>query len=530
MTGEILTMRWLRWLFVVLLVVAAAPKYASAQDDVITGNLVGPDKKPIVGARVEVVSMETEIVRSGLSDAKGRYFILFPDGGGRYILRITYLGMTDIVKQIQRSGDEEMIMNNYTMAEGAVSLGAITATTTRAVNEQQAGRTGEQTTALTQEQLNRLPLPDLDAATIALLTAGVTGTGADSVSGKLGFSVAGMSDVLNQVVIDGVVQGSGGGTTPEEGIRRTTVTTSTFDASKGGFAGGQVTQSSARGNNRKAGSFSYRLDADALQVNAGATTSAFTKNNFGGSWGGPLKLNKLFYNTSFQLTREVDHRFALQADDPLAAIRAGVAVDSINRFVSIASNALGTPIIGQTGPYNQFVDQLSLQGRVDWNINQSRTNSSTLSLRGNYSNNNQDSTRISTLDISDHGGESARHNYSLGSTWSARFANNFTNNLNGSFSENKSGSVGYSTLPEGRVRVTSQFEDGTAQTSTLSFGGNRSFPTDAYSRDLQLTDDLSFLAHMGAQVHRLKVGGNVQNTRNIDRSSNNIFGSYSFNS
>src|SRR4051812_48149685 len=139
-------MRWLRWLFVVLLVVAAAPKHASAQDDVITGTVTGPDKRPIVGARVEAVSMESEIVRSGLTDAKGRYFILFPDGGGRYILRITYLGMADIIKQIQRSGDEEMILNNYTMAEGAVTLGAITATTTRAVNEQQAGRTGEQST------------------------------------------------------------------------------------------------------------------------------------------------------------------------------------------------------------------------------------------------------------------------------------------------------------------------------------------------------------------------------------------------
>src|SRR3954466_13166224 len=133
-------MRWLRCLFVVLLVVAAVPKHASAQDDVITGTIWTPDKKPIVGARIEVVSVETEIVRSGLSDAKGRYFILFPDGGGRYILRITYLGMADVIKTIQRSGDEEMILNNITMQEGAVTMGAITATTTRAVNEQNAGR------------------------------------------------------------------------------------------------------------------------------------------------------------------------------------------------------------------------------------------------------------------------------------------------------------------------------------------------------------------------------------------------------
>lgn len=521
-------MRLLRWLFVVLLVVAAVPKSVSAQDDVITGTVKGPGGAAIVGARVEVVSIESEITRSGVTDGKGRYLILFSDGGGRYILRITYLGMSDVIKTISRSGDEELLLNNISMATGAIQLGALTGTATRAVNEQQAGRTGEQTQTLTQDQLNRLPLPDLDAATIALLTAGVTGTGADSVSGRLGFSIAGMSDLLNQVVVDGVIQGAGGGS-PEEGIRRTSVTTSTFDAAKGGFAGGQVSQSTARGNNRQAGSFSYQLDADALQVNAGATSNAFTKNNFGGSWGGPIKANRLFYNTSFQLTRTNNHLFALQANDPIAATRAGVAVDSINRFVGLLGGKFGSPV-DQGGKYNQVNDELRLQGRMDWNINQSRTNSQTLSLRGNMNTSGQDSTRISTLDISDHGGESSRKGFTLGGTLSSRLANNWTNNVNASFTENTSSSVGFSELPEGRVRVTSEFEDGTRQTSTLSFGGNRAFPTDAYSRDLQLTDDLSFLAHVGAQVHRLKVGGSLQNTRNIDRSASNILGSFTFNS
>ena len=517
-------------MFVVLLFTAAVPMAVSAQDDVITGTITGPDGKPVVGARVEAVSIETEIVRSGVSDAKGRYFILFADGGGRYILRVTYLGMADIIKTIQRSGDEDLIMNNLTMAQGAISLGSVTGTTTRAVNEQQAGRTGEQGRDLSQQDLARLPLPDLDPATIALLAAGVTATGADSVSGRLGFSVAGMSDLLNQVVVDGVVQGAGSGA-PEEGIRRTQVVTNTFDASRGGFAGGQVSQSTARGNNRKAGSFSYRLDADALQMNAGATTSSFTNNNFGGSWGGPIKTNKLFYNTSFQLTRRVDHRFALQGDDPLAAIRAGVAIDSINRFVGIVGNQFGTPLEqNQLGPYNQLRDDLRLQGRIDWNITQGRTNSHTASFRGNMNVSNQDSTRISTLDISDHGGESESNGFTLGGSLSSRFLSNFTNNVNMSFTEHKNESLGYAELPEGRVRVTSQFDDGTSQTSTLSFGGNRAFPTEAYSRDLQLSDDLSFLAHVGSSVHRMKVGGSLRNTRNIDRSANNILGSYTFNS
>ncbi|MEO5510522.1 MAG: TonB-dependent receptor [Longimicrobiales bacterium] len=521
-------MRSIRWLFVVLFLVAL-PKLVSAQDDVITGTVKGPGGNPVVGARVEVVSIESEITRTGITDGKGRYFVLFADGGGRYILRITYLGLADVIRTLQRSGDEELILTNITMQTGAINLGSVTGTTTRAVNAQQAGRTGEQTRELSAEQLARLPLPDLDPSTIALLAAGVTGTGADSISGRLGFSVAGMSDLLNQVVVDGVIQGAGGGA-PEEGIRRTSVTTSTFDASKGGFAGGQVTQSSARGNNRKAGSLNYRYDNDALQIGAAATTNSFSNSNLGGSWGGPILTNKLFYNTSFQFGRKVDHRFALQADDPDAAIRAGVAIDSINRFLNLVAGKLGGPVVGQTGPYNQFTNDVRLQGRVDWNINQGASGSQTMSLRANGNFSGQDSTRISTLDLADHGGESDSNGFTLGGTLSSRMANNWTNNVNMSLTERNNSSVGYIEMPEGRVRVTSMFEDGTSATNTLVFGGNRSFPSEAYTRDLQLTDDLSFLQHVGTQVHRLKVGGSLQKTKAIDRSANNIFGAFSFNS
>ena len=41
-------MRWMRWLFVVLVLVAA-PAVVSAQDDIINGTVTGPDGKPVAG-------------------------------------------------------------------------------------------------------------------------------------------------------------------------------------------------------------------------------------------------------------------------------------------------------------------------------------------------------------------------------------------------------------------------------------------------------------------------------------------------
>src|SRR5690606_34150523 len=265
--------------------------------------------------------VETEISRSVLPDQNGRYMILFPDGGGQYVLRVTFLGMADQVRAVMREGDEELLVANFTLVPEAIALEGITVTAPRPPPGD-AGA-GEQSTALPQELVNRLPLPDLDPSTLALLAAGVVGTELDSLTGQMGFSVAGMSDLLNQVVLDGVILGQGEMGVPEEGIRRTQVTTNTFDPSRGGFAGGQVAMTSARGANRPAGSLSYRLDDDALQASATPMTNAFTRHNLGGSWGGPIVRNKLFYNLSFQLQRNVNHRFALAADDPLAVERSG---------------------------------------------------------------------------------------------------------------------------------------------------------------------------------------------------------------
>ena len=412
----------------------------------------------MLGARVVVMSIESEITRSVLTDKNGRYMINFPDGGGRYLMRVSFIGMTEAVKTVLREGEEELLLTNITLTTQAIQLDALEVTANRPPPGR--GQTGEQSTDLSQDMLNRLPLPDLDPSTLALLAAGVVGTSLDSLSGRMGFSVAGMSDLLNQIVLDGMIMGEGGLMVPEEGIRRTQVTTSTFDASRGGFAGGQVSMTTARGNNRTAGSLSYQLDNDALQLSSAATTNAFTRHNLGGSIGGPLVRNRLFYNVSFGVQRNVNHRFALAANDPLAAVRSGVELDSISRFLSVLNNTYGFPTDG-TGPYNQLQDNYSLQTRMDWNLFQRQGQSQTLTLRFNTSMNDQDSTRINVLDLADHGGEQGSSSRLGQIMLASRFGSNWTNSLNLSFNESWNETLPYLELPEGRVRVTSDFDDGT---------------------------------------------------------------------
>lgn len=502
------------------------PGRAAAQGaDVLTGRVLDTEGRPVVGARVEAISVESEISRSTLTNAEGRYLILFPDGGGRYVLRITFLGMADVVRTLVREAEEELLVADVTMQPQAIQLESMVVRAQ--LPAPGAARAGEESTALPQELLNRLPLPDLDPATLALLAEGVIATELDSLTGRPGFSVAGMSELLNQITLDGTVLRNGAMGVPEEGVRLTQVTTSTFDASRGGFAGGQVSMTTARGFNRAAGSLSYRLADDALQANASPTTNAFTRHDLGGSWGGPIVRNKLFYNVSFQASRNVNHRFALAADDPLAVQRSGVSVDSISRFLSILGG-YGVPVEGQTGPYDQSRDDVRFQARIDWSIVQRRGQSHTASLRLNANMSADDSTRISALDLAQHGGDTER-NQRMGSlSLNSRFGTNWTNTLRVSFSEGWSEALPYIEMPEGRVRITSDFEDGTRGTRSLVFGGNRSMPSESRGRDFQIANDVSFLLPIGHRIHRLKAGASLERSKDVERSTDDVLGTFTF--
>jgi hypothetical protein len=144
------SMRSIRWICVLFLLALALP--ASAQEaDILTGRVLGADGKPIIGARVEVVSAETEITRSVLTDQNGRYLLQFPDGGGRYLVRITYIGLGDIVQAVVRNAEEELLLTDFVMRPQAIALDAITVAAQRPPPSQ-AGA-GDQSTALSQEML-----------------------------------------------------------------------------------------------------------------------------------------------------------------------------------------------------------------------------------------------------------------------------------------------------------------------------------------------------------------------------------------
>jgi Carboxypeptidase regulatory-like domain len=121
-----------RLFLAVALTVAAfgVPALARAQvgstTDILTGSVVGPNKEPIAGARVEVMSVETQVSRFRTTNEKGQWTLLYPDGGGQYRITVKAIGMAPFTTNINRQADEDRLeVPLVTMSPTSQRLGQI---------------------------------------------------------------------------------------------------------------------------------------------------------------------------------------------------------------------------------------------------------------------------------------------------------------------------------------------------------------------------------------------------------------------
>src|SRR5881296_1252359 len=285
----------------VLIVPAGLRAQVGATTDIITGVVTGPDSAPVPGAQVQVISLESEVARTRTTDARGRFTIVFPDGGGQYRLIVRYIGMAPATLAIARQADEDRLVANVQLQPAAVTLEAVEvrARPNRGRGVETAGPGGTQR-VLTAEQLERLPIDAADLNLVATLAPGVVGLAATD-STEAAFSVAGQRPTANNVTLDGLSYGSG--SVPQDAIRTTRIVTNTYDVARGQFSGGLVAATTRSGTNEPQAAFTYNLRDRALAWGA-ADRSAFgqgaTQNQLGGGIGGPLVQNRLFVFGSLQ--------------------------------------------------------------------------------------------------------------------------------------------------------------------------------------------------------------------------------------
>src|SRR5439155_1274579 len=189
------------------------------------------------------------------TDARGRFTLLFPDGGGRYELVVRYIGMAPAQLSVARQGDEDRIVANVQMGLAAITMEAVSVTARRSGRAESVGR-GATGQGLSRDEVARLPTDASDLNTVATLAPGVLAIRGGATS-TAGFSVAGQRPTANSVTLDGMSLGSG--EVPQDAVRAIRVVTNSYDVARGQFSGGLVASTTRSGTNTPQGSFTTTL-------------------------------------------------------------------------------------------------------------------------------------------------------------------------------------------------------------------------------------------------------------------------------
>jgi len=499
------------------------PRTASAQvgatTDIIVGTVTGPDSQPLAGATVEVTSRETQSSRQLTTDARGRFTLLFPDGGGRYDLLVRYIGMAPAHVSVGRQGDEDRIVANVQMGLSAITMEAVSVTARRGGRPESVGR-GATGQALSGDEVARLPTDASDLNTVAALAPGVLAI-AGGDTGTASFSVAGQRATANNVTLDGMSRGSGD--VPQDAVRAIRVVTNNYDVARGEFSGGLVASTTRSGTNTPQGSFTASL-RDRTAAWGEATSTPFgqgmTQTQLGGGVGGPIVPNRLFVFAALQGRWRTQGLPSLTSADAASLDRLGVSPDSASRFRALAG-ATGMPAVLPGSDDRAGYNTLGLL-RLDWQLSPLHT--VTLRLDGHWI--SQQPTHVSTLALPATGARRTERTGGVMASLTSYLGGNFVNEARGYVSAVRKDVSPLLALPAAKVDVASPLADGGRDVATLTFGGNSAAPQRTNDRTIELTDELSWLS--GDTKHRVKLGSYLNRIRGHDDQTPNQLGTFTF--
>jgi len=302
---------------VALAVIAGAPD-AGAQVlyGLIVGNVQDSTGAALPGATVMILHEETKLTRETTSDAAGGYtFTAVPTG--TYTVTVTVQGFRTFARD-----RVPVTLNTVTRVDAALRVGEVSETVT-VVGESPILQTdrAEVRAELKERELRDLPVPiGRNYQRLFKVLPGFTPPeDAHSIpsnpSRALVFNVNGSSRSSNNTRIDGVSTTNvwlphvAAYVPALESLEAVNVVTNSFDAEQG-LAGGSVINVQIKsGTNKLTGSaFEYHTN-EALRAKnyfdpPDSEKGKWRYHQFGGTVGGPMVRNKLFYFASYENTRD----------------------------------------------------------------------------------------------------------------------------------------------------------------------------------------------------------------------------------
>lgn len=355
----------------------------------ITGEVRDPNSGLLVGVRITATALETGVTRTTSSGAEGRF--VFPAlPVGTYELRATHNGFEPLLPQTVR-----LTVNDTVHVSLVLKVAGLAATVTVGSGESLVNTETPELSYLVGERLIRdLPLNGRNYTDLALLQPGVTAyahrDGGSVVAHGLATSINGQDPRSNVYLLDGTPQndftngpaGSAANTAlGVETIREFRVEANSYGAEFGRNFGGQINAVSRSGTNSFHGSlyeFHRNDNLDARNFFDGSEKPEFKRNQFGGSFGGPVKQDRTFFFFGYESLRE-NLGQTIRTVVPDANARTGIFPTGGNVTVADAVRPyleefplpngpnLGGGLAQYSFDFNRQITQHFLQGRVDQN-------------------------------------------------------------------------------------------------------------------------------------------------------------------
>ena len=303
----------LSFLFITLCCLSSA--FAQGGTGQVSGNIVDANGAVVPGATVKLTSGVTAQEREAVTNDSGDFvFTLLP--AGVYKAEITASGFRTVIV------DEVKINVTQTTTlpirlDAATVSGMVTINAESPLVQQETSQVGR---TIEEQTIRQLPLPTRNFQQLLTLSPGTSASVSNNTElgrGDAIISVNGQRTTSNNVRINGIDANSiGTNSTPNiavpatDSLQEFIVQTSLYDASQGRNAGGNVEAITKSGGNAFHGNAYYFLRNTSLNANdfflnaAGRPRPTLNRNQFGGTLGGPIIKDKLFFFGSYQGTRE----------------------------------------------------------------------------------------------------------------------------------------------------------------------------------------------------------------------------------
>ncbi|MGH9196251.1 MAG: beta-sandwich domain-containing protein, partial [Acidimicrobiia bacterium] len=371
-------------------------------------------RAPLAGVSVQLLHEETNDRRQVSTDEDGQFAIsALPPGS--YLLEIEHPSYKQYVQTIP------LQVNQERRVDPILEVGALTEEVFVVAPAVPLERVSPAIgTVIENRQVTGLPLDGRNFLELSLLAPGVAPAApgsAGSVRGDFGFHANGGREDANSYVLDGVYNvdpklNAIGVSPPVDAVQEFKILTSTYDASFGRNAGGQVNVVLQAGTNTLKGAAyeflrSGALDARNFFAPRDEDAPEYQRNQFGFSAGGPISKNRSFFFADYE-GRRIREGITRVTNVPTRAERAGDFSQSLFRrpinpftqqpfadgripsfFIDPIGQALAAlyPEPNRSVPFQNFVSSPLRRDRVDQfdvRLDQALGTSSDLTIRYSF--------------------------------------------------------------------------------------------------------------------------------------------------